>query len=348
MSARRHFASDNAAGVHPRVMEAITKANSGHAVAYGHDEWTRRAEGKFKDVFGENARVFFVFGGTAANVISLAALAKPWEAVLCAESAHIHQNECGAAERFAGVKLLPVTSRDGKILSDDVRRAMPERGDPHHVQAKVISVAQTTESGTVYSRAEMRSLADFAHGIGMFLHVDGARLSNAAAALKTGLKEAADGADILSFGGTKNGLLCGEAIVCFDAALAENLPFIRMQAGHLPSKMRFVAAQFEALLDGELWRDNASRANDMAARLARGLSSVAQVRITRPVESNAVFATFPHSWIGTLRSEYFFHVVDENLGEARLMCAFDTQEEDVDEFVALAKDLAVRAVVDIC
>jgi threonine aldolase len=337
MSAKRGFASDNNAGVHPRVMEALLRANAGHAVAYGADPWTAAAAGKFREHFGEGSEVFFVFGGTGANVTALQALTRPHEAVVCAETSHVNVDECGAPEKFTGCKLIDLKGEDGKLRPEQIEPLLRRRGDQHHVQPRVVSVSQPTELGTVYAVEELKALADFAHARGMFLHVDGARLSNAAAHLGVGLREAAAGADALSFGGAKNGLMYGEAVVFFDRRLAEGFEFTRKQAAQLPSKMRFIAAQFDALLTGDLWLANAAHANRMAQLLAREIAAVPRVRVTRPVESNAVFAAAPPEAVAEIQKEYFFYVWDEDVDEVRLMCSFDTTEEDVRGLVGVFK-----------
>src|SRR5918998_1916646 len=251
---RRGFASDNNAGVHPRVWDALRSADQGHAVAYGDDVYTERAVSLFREQFGEAAEVFFVFGGTGANVSALAAVTRPFRAVVCAESAHVNVDECGAPERFTGCKLLDLPTPDGKLRPEQVEPLLARLGDQHHVQPRVVTVSQATELGTVYTVEELSRLAAFAHGRGMLLHMDGARLANAAAHLNASLKEltAGAGVDVLSFGGTKNGMMYGEAVVFFDPALAEEFKFVRKQSAQLPSKTRFIAAQFAALLEGDL------------------------------------------------------------------------------------------------
>ncbi|HEX8720552.1 MAG TPA: low specificity L-threonine aldolase [Pyrinomonadaceae bacterium] len=336
MNIRRGFASDNNAGVHPRVLDAVRTANHGHAVAYGDDVYTETAVRLFRERFGAGAEVFFVFGGTGANVAALAALTRPHHAVVCAETAHVNVDECGAPERFAGCKLVTLPTPDGKVRPEQVAPLLARRGDQHHVQPRVVTVSQPTELGTVYTAGELARLAEFAHGEGMLLHVDGARLANAAAHLGASLKEltADAGVDVLSFGGTKNGMMYGEAVVFFDPALASDFLFVRKQCAQLPSKMRFVAAQFTALLAEDLWLETASHANRMARLLAEGLAGMPRVRITRAVESNAVFAVMPAAAAARVRERFFFYVWDEQTSEVRLMCSFDTTEEDVAELVA--------------
>jgi threonine aldolase len=335
--AHRSFASDNNASAHPEILAALSRVNDGHVVAYGDDPHTERALGKFREAFGQDSQAFFVFNGTAANVLSLKALTEPYHAVICARSAHIQNDECGAPERFLGCKLLPVATPDGKLTPKDVEANLKGIGDQHHVQPKVVSIAQTTEYGTVYSMTELRALSDCAHRHGLYLHVDGARFSNAAAALGVSLRELARGIDVLSFGGTKNGLICGESVVFFNKALAEGFLFHRKQAMQLSSKMRFISAQFEAFLTEDLWLRNARVANSMAALLASRLKGVPGVTITQEVSANAIFARVPVPVIEKLRRKYFFYVFDdtpdaEGRHEVRWMCSFDTTKEDVEAF----------------
>lgn len=341
---KRGFASDNNAGVHARVWDALRSADRGHAVAYGDDVYTETAAGLFRERFGERAEVFFVFGGTGANVSALAAITKPFQAVVCAESAHVNVDECGAPERFTGCKLVDLSTPDGKLRPEQIEPLLARLGDQHHVQPRVVSVSQPTELGTVYTVEELRGLAEFAHGRGMLLHVDGARLANAAAHLGVSLKEltADAGVDVLSFGGTKNGMMYGEAVVFFDGGLAEGFRFVRKQCAQLPSKMRFVAAQFTAMLGEDLWRETAAHANRMAQALAAELRAIPEVQITQPVESNAVFALLPREIVPRVQERFFFYVWNEQTSEVRLMCSFDTTEEDVAELVAVIRGVDSR------
>jgi threonine aldolase len=336
---RRGFASDNNAGVHARVWDALRSADHGHAVAYGRDVYTETAVRLFRERFGAGAEVFFVFGGTGANVSALAAITRPFEAVVCAETAHVNVDECGAPERFTGCKLVDLPTPDGKLRVGQIEPLLARLGDQHHVQPRVVSVSQPTELGTVYAVDELRRLAGFAHERGMLLHVDGARLANAAVHLDASLKEltAEAGVDVLSFGGTKNGMLYGEAVVFFDPSLAAGFEFVRKQCAQLPSKMRFVAAQFTALLGEDLWRESAAHANRMAQALAAGLRAIRRVRVTQPVESNAVFALLPREAVARVRERFFFYVWNEQTSEVRLMCSFDTTDEDVSELAALVR-----------
>ena len=336
---KRSFASDNNAGIHPKVLEAIAAANEGHVIAYGDDAYTARAVELFCHHFGKPIEVFFVFGGTGANVLGLKAMTEPHHAIVCAQSAHINVDECGAPEKSTGCKLIAVPTNDGKITVKHVERYLSAVGNEHHVQPRVISVSQATEMGTVYTPAELKALSRFAHKHGMLLHMDGARIANAAAALKTSLRgiTADAGVDVLSFGGAKNGMMYGEAVVFFDPALAKDFKYIRKQGTHLPSKMRFISAQFEALLSNDLWRQNAAHANRMAQILAKELEKIPQIEITQKVESNGVFARVPRKYIPQLQKRYFFYVWDEAISEVRFMTSFDTTEEDISDFVALIK-----------
>lgn len=338
---RRSFASDNNAGVHPEIMAAIAAANEGHVIAYGEDLFTRRAVAKFREHLGKDTEVYFVFGGTGANVLGLKAVTEPYHAVICAHTAHINVDECGAPEKFTGCKLLPVITGDGKLNVQQIKPLLYGIGFEHHVQPRVISISQSTEMGTVYRPREIKKLADFAHQHDMFLHVDGARLANAAVSLKLGLREITRdaGVDILSFGGAKNGMMYGEAVVFFDRRLAADFKYLRKQGTHLPSKMRFISAQFETLLSRDLWRRNAAHANRMAQVLAGELSRIPKIVITQRVESNGVFAIVPPKYVPLLQNEYFFYVWNEESSEVRFMTSFDTTEEDIRAFVSLVRKI---------
>jgi threonine aldolase len=330
------FASDNYAGALPEVLDAIAAASSGHAPAYGSDDWTARVEARFREEFGGDARTYLVFNGTGANVVGLRAITQPWDAVVCAETAHLNVDEGGAPERVGGLKLLTVATPDGKLTPELVAPRLTRFGDEHAVQPRVISITESTELGTVYTAAEIQALADLAHDQGMLLHVDGSRLSNAAAALDVPLRALTTdvGVDALSFGGTKNGLVLGEAIVLLGPGLGEGIEYLRKQSMQLASKMRFLAAQFEALLDGERWRRTAAHANAMASRLADAVAGVDGVRITQRVDANAVFAVLPPGAAEKLQERWRFYVWDESTGEVRWMCSWDTTPEEVDAFAA--------------
>jgi threonine aldolase len=338
---RRSFASDNNAGVHPKILKAVAAANDGHVVAYGDDRYTAAAVNAFRELLGKNIDVYFVFGGTGANVLGLTAVTKPYHAIICAETAHINVDECGAPEKFTGCKLLTIPTSDGKITVDQVKLFMHGIGVEHHVQPKVISISQSTEMGTVYSPPEIKALADFAHDHDLLLHVDGARIANAAVSLKAELKAiTADvGVDLLSFGGAKNGMMYGEAVVFFNRSLAPDFKYIRKQGAQLPSKLRFISSQFAALLTDNLWRRNAAQANRMARTLARELAQVPKIKITQKVQSNGVFAIVPPRFIPQLQKKYFFYVWNEEISEARFMTSFDTTADDISEFVTLVKKI---------
>ena len=334
MKPARSFASDNNAGIHPEILEAIAAVNRGHAVGYGDDPYTASAVGKFRQQFGPDSEVFIVFNGTAANCLGLKAITNSFHAVICTEAAHIYTDECGAPEKFTGCKLIPIPTTDGKLTLESVRHAYHGIGDQHHVQPKVISITQCTETGTVYRSKEVRELARFAHERKMFLHMDGARIANAAVSLGLSLREATRdlGVDVLSFGGTKNGAMGAEAVVFFNQKLAENFLYVRKQGMQLASKMRFISAQFEALFTNDLWRKNAEHSNRMAALLQKEISKIPQVKIVYPVEANGVFAQIPRQAIAKLQKRYFFYVWNEEQSVVRWMCSFDTTEEDVKQF----------------
>jgi len=336
----RSFASDNNAGVHPEILEAIARANQGHVVAYGDDPYTRSAVAKFEEHFGAGIDVFFTFNGTGANVLSLQSLNRSYHAVLCSEYAHIYTDECGAPEKHTGCKLIPLPHQDGKITLDSVRHAYHGIGDQHHVQARVISITQSTEMGTVYQPEEIRALADFAHQHEMFLHVDGARIANAVVTLGQTLRQATRdlGVDVLSFGGTKNGIMGGEAVVFFNRKLSADFLYLRKQGMQLASKMRFIAAQFEALLTNDLWRRSAEHANRMARVLEAEVRKIPQVRVVWKVEANGVFAQIPRPAIAKIKERYFFYPWIEEECIVRWMCSFDTTEEDVKEFAKVVAE----------
>ena len=338
MSARS-FASDNGAGVHPAVLAAINAANHGHACAYGNDPWTARASDALRAAFGGTAEILFTFGGTGANVVALATLTRRHDAILCADSAHILNSECAAVEHFCGGKLLPVASIDGKLSPALLAPVLgPTRG-VHQARPRVVSITQPTEWGALYSVDEMRALADFAHAHELFVHVDGARYANAAAALGLSLAalSAEVGVDVLSFGGTKNGLLGAEAVVVFDPTLALEAAYARKQATQLASKMRFIAAQFLAYLENDLWRELAGHANAMARRLAAALDNVAGLEFVCPVETNMLFPRLPRGVLEALQRDFYFYTWRDSDAVARWVTSFDTSTEDVDLFAAAVK-----------
>jgi len=332
----RDFASDNYAGAHPEVLAAIAEANGGHQVAYGEDVYTARLQEVVAAHFGPQATAYPVFNGTGANVLSLQAVLPRWGAVICADTAHIHTDENGAPERVAGLKLLTVPTPDGKLTPELVERQAWGFGDEHRAQPGVVSITQATELGTLYTPDEVRALADHAHALGLRLHLDGARIANAAAALDVPLRAFTTdaGVDVVSLGGTKNGLLFGEAVVVLDPAAATGLPYLRKMDMQLASKMRFVSAQLVAMFEGDLWLRSARHANAMAARLAAGLDSIPGADITQPTHANGVFVALPADVAARLRERWRFYDWRLETGEVRLMCSFDTQESDVDELVA--------------
>jgi threonine aldolase len=338
---KRGFASDNNAGVHPAILDAINRVNQGHVVDYGDDPYTERTISRMKGLFGEDTEIYFVFIGTAANVLGLSAATSSFHAVICPDTAHINVDECGAPEKFTGCKLLSVQTSDGKLTLEGIRQHMHGFGFEHHVQPKVVSITQSTELGTIYTIDEIKEIANYAHSNNLLLHMDGARISNAAVALDCSFYDMTGGAgvDILSFGGTKNGMMYGEAIVFFDAALGRDFKYSRKQGMQLASKMRYIAAQFEAFLENDLWQKNARHANLMAQKLHKAVSRIPGVEITRKVESNAVFARIPESIITDLQEAYFFYVWDEDTWEVRWMCSFDTTEEDIEGFVSVLQKL---------
>jgi threonine aldolase len=336
----RSFASDNNAGVHPEVLEAIARANQGHVVAYGDDPFTRSAIAKFEEHFGAGIDVFFTFNGTGANVLGLQALNRPYHAVLCSDYAHIYSDECGAPEKHTGCKLIPLPHQDGKITLESVRHAYHGIGDQHHVQARIISITQSTEMGTVYRPEEIQALARFAREHEMFLHMDGARIANDAASLGQTLRQATRdlGVDVLSFGGTKNGMMGGEAVVFFDRKLSADFLYLRKQGMQLASKMRFIAAQFEALLTNGLWQRSAEHSNRMARQLEAELRRIPQVRVVWKVDANGVFAQIPRPAVQKIKDRYFFYMWIEEECIVRWMCSFDTTEEDVKEFAKVVAE----------
>ena len=343
MKPARSFASDNNAGVHPKILAAMAAANHGHTVGYGDDPYTASAIRQFRRHFGRDIQVFFVFNGTAANVLSLAALTNSFHAVICGEAAHLYVDECGAPEKFTGCKLIPVPAENGKLTVDAVSHAYHGIGDQHHVQPLLVSITQSTEVGTVYQPEEVKALAGFAHRRRMYLHMDGARIANAAVRLGLTLRQATRdlGVDVLSFGGTKNGAMGAEAVVFFNPALARDFMYRRKQGMQLASKMRFVAAQFEALLSADLWRRNAIHANRMATLLEKRLRTIPAAKIVYRVEANGVFVQIPRRAIARLRQRYFFYVWDERPSVVRWMCSWDTTEDDVKQFAGfVSKTLA--------
>jgi threonine aldolase len=332
----RSFASDNYAGVHPAVLAALETANGGHQPSYGADVYSARLGEIFAAHFGDGCEVFPVFNGTGANVVSLQALTKRWDAVICAESAHINVDECGAPEKVAGLKLLTVPTLDGKLTPELIANRLSGLGDEHRAQPRVVSVTESTELGTCYTVDELAELCEAAHRFGLFVHMDGARIANAAAYLGVDLAAISTdvGVDVVSFGGTKNGLMLGDAVVVLNRDAVSGVKYLRKAAMQLASKMRFISVQFEALLGGDLWLSNARRANDLATRLASSVGQIPGVEITQRVEANAVFAVLPRGVTERLQTRFGFYTRNETSGEVRWMTAFDMSEDDVDAFAA--------------
>lgn len=342
MTTRPSFSSDNHFGAHPAVLAAMASVNEGPETAYGRDGVTEQAVAGIRRLFGQDAGVFFVFNGTAANVLGLQALVRPWEAVICAEGAHIAVDECGAPEHFAVAKLLTVDAPDGKVTLRAVLDQLRRVGDQHAVQPRVVSISQTTEYGTVYSLDELRELSAIIRAHGLRFHMDGARLANAAAALECSLRALTTdvGVDVLTFGGTKNGAVGAEAVVLLDPSLASDFPYIRKQGMQLASKMRFLSAQFLALLEDDRYLDSARHANAMAQRLAMGVSDIPAVQLTQLVQANGIFAVLPPALRVALQAEFRFELWDETKDEVRWMTSWATTEAQVDHFVMRIRQLA--------
>ena len=339
----RGFASDNYAGIHPEVLAAIARVNDGHAVAYGDDDETARLGDLVREHFGAQAQVFPVFNGTGANVVALQSICRPWEAVICAETAHVNVDEGGAPEKVAGLKLWTTPTVDGLLTIEAIDRHAVRFGDVHRSQQAVVTVTQSSELGTAYSLDHLRALVEHVHSLGMKVHLDGARIANATASLGVTLRQATTdlGIDILSFGGTKNGAMGAEAVIVLEPSLAYAVPFLRKSSMQLASKMRFISAQLSALLTDDLWHRNASHANGMAQRLLEGVRAIPGVTIARRVDANAVFAILPRDVTARLQEHYRFYEWDEATGEVRWMCSWDTTADDVDGFVAaIAREMA--------
>ncbi len=338
---KRGFASDNNSGIHPEILSAIYAANEGHVVGYGGDTITEMAIQRFKQEFGEQTDVYFVFNGTGANVLSLSTLTHSFNSVICAETAHIQVDECGAPEKFTGCKLLPVEVIKGKITPKGISKYLHGFDFEHHSQPKIISISQVTELGTVYSVDEIKAITTLAHEYGLFVHMDGARLANAAVALGLSFREFTvdAGIDVLSFGGTKNGMMLGEAVLFFNPELSKNSKYIRKQSMQLFSKMRFVSSQFLAYFSNDLWKRNATHSNKMAKLLEQEVMKIPAIKLTQEVEANGVFAVVPPEIIPLLQEKYFFYIWDEHRSEVRWMTSFDTEEEDIYNFTTLIKSL---------
>lgn len=329
------FASDNNSGVCAEVMEALMAANHGYEVGYGADPYTTRAITRFREYFGGDTEVYFTFNGTGANVLGLACLTHSYDAVLCTEAAHINEDECAAPEKFTGCKLWDFFAADAKLNPDMLRYTLPNQGDEHRVQPRVISLTQATEFGTLYSVDEIAALADFAHANGMYVHMDGARIANAAVSLGIDFRRFTRdaGVDVVSFGGTKNGLMYGEAVLFFNAELARRAKFYRKQGMQLASKMRYISAQFLAYLENDVWKRNATQANAMAQRLAAGIAPLTGAKLYHPVQANGVFVQLPDAVIEALRKDHFFYIFDEKNHVARFMCSYSTPESEVERLL---------------
>ncbi|MEO5599888.1 MAG: low specificity L-threonine aldolase [Cyclobacteriaceae bacterium] len=342
---KKTFASDNYSGVHPAIMEALIQANNGHAASYGADQFTESCIEKFKEYFGSDIEVYLVYNGTGANVLGLQTITQSFHSILCAELAHINVDESTAPEKHLGCKLVSVSAPDGKMTPDQIELKIQRIDDQHHPQAKVISVSQSTEYATVYSIDELKAIGALAKKHQLFFHMDGSRISNAAVSLNTDFAAFTRdvGVDVLSFGGTKNGMMFGEAIIVFNPELSRNLKYFRKQGMQLHSKMRFIGAQFTALLTDNLWKKSATHANTMAKLLEKELRQISELKVTQSVDANGVFAIFPQKIIPALQEEYFFYVWNERTSEVRLMCSFDTTENEIRNFVKKLKSLLTSA-----
>ncbi len=339
---KKGFGSDNHCAAHPLIMEALVQSNRGHLPSYGTDELCEQAYEMFRQHFGPQTKTYFVFNGSAANTLSLRAMTQSFHSVYCSEASHIYNDECAAPEMIGHCKLIPLTAPHGKVTISEIEKQYVRLGDQHASQPRVISITQPTELGTVYTIQEIKTLCDYAHSKGLLVHMDGARLPNAAIGLNATFKEMTTdlGVDVVSFGGTKNGLVFGEAILFLNAKLSENFQYIRKQCLQLPSKSRFVAAQFLALLNGDLWRTNAEHVLKMARVMRDELLRIPKVEITQLVESNAVFAKIPRDVIKSLRDQYFFYVWDQHTFECRLMMSFDTTVDEIRDFAAIIQRMS--------
>lgn len=341
---KRGFASDNNSGIHPAVLKAIEDANPGHMAGYGNDPFTEKAVNIFKEQFGKETEVFFVFSGTGANVLGLSAITLSFNSIICADTSHIEEDECGAPEKYTGCKLLTTKHINGKLTVNTAGHHLKGFDFEHHSQPKVISISQATELGTVYRPEEIKKLADLAHSNNMYLHMDGARIANAAVFLNMDFKSFTKdcGVDVLSFGGTKNGMMMGEAVLIFDPELAVNTKYFRKQCMQLYSKMRYVGAQFIAYFENDLWKEAAIHSNNMAKLLAAKISKIPQITITQPVEANGVFAKVPKKIIKPLQDHFSFYIWNERESEVRWMTSFDTSKTEIFEFVELIKTLIIN------
>jgi threonine aldolase len=334
---KRGFASDNNAGVHPDILRELSAVNNGHVIGYGADIYTDRALDLFRDHFGSDTTTYFVFTGTAANVLGLSAVTRSWNSVIAASTAHIEQDECGAPEKFLGCKVLTVDTPDGKLTCQLIERHLHGFDFEHHSQPKIVSITQSTEMGTVYKPSEIREIGDFIHSKGLLLHMDGARISNAAVSLDLSFRDFTTdaGVDILSFGGTKNGMMFGEAICFLKPGLAGEFKYLRKQGMQLASKMRYISAQYIAYFRDDLWQQCASHANSMARLMAERIEGINGIHITQKVESNGIFVTIPVKVAERMQQHYFFYPWNERISEYRLMTSWDTGKEDIEGFVTL-------------
>ena len=333
------LASENYAGIHPAILDAIIQCNSGHQRSYGNDDYSDKARAIIKEHFGNEAEVHFVLNGTGANVFALSTMTRSYNAILCSDMAHVFVSESTAVEAFTGCRLLLVKTKDGKIIPQELEEAITRVGDIHFPQAKVLTITQPTEYGTVYTLEEMKELVAIARNNNLYVHIDGARLFNAAVALQCSLKEVAAGADAVSLGGTKAGMMIGEAVIFLNKDLYNESGYLLKRSMQLASKMRFISCQFEAMLSNDLWKKIATHTNTMAKLLANGLQQFEEIRLTQPVDTNAVFATMPPAWYKALQAVMLFYVWDEAINEARMMCSFDVQEEDIKAFIDAVRSL---------
>lgn len=340
---KKGFGSDNHSGIHPRILQFIQELNSGHAHSYGMDEVSELCVKEFQNQFGNDWDVHFVFNGTAANVLALMALLKPYETVICSDQAHIYRDECSAPERHLGCKVVPIASENGKIKPESMESYVrTRRGDQHWAQPRVVSLTQPTEVGTVYSLNELKDIVDWAHDQGLLVHMDGARLANAAVYLKCNFKELTQGIDAVSLGGTKNGLWGAEAVLLNGHHRRKDFKYLRKQTLQLPSKMRFLSGQFLAYFQEGLWEEIATHSLKMAQYMKNSINSIDEIKLTYPVQSNALFPTLPQTWVKPLREHSFFYVWDETQWMMRWMTSFDTQITDIDSFVRKIKELSTR------
>ena len=329
------FASDNHSGVHPDIIKAIIAVNDDYTNAYGNDEYTKNAIKKFKEHFGNNIDVFFVYNGTAANILGLKTITDSFNSIICAETAHLNVHECCGPENFIGCKLITIPTTDGKLTIDKIKPHLIGFNNPHRAQPKIISITQPTELGTVYTIEEIKRITDLAHKNNMLVHMDGARLCNASAFLNIKMNEITGniGVDLLSFGGTKNGMMFGDAVIFFNKYLSNNFDFIRKQGMQLASKMRYISAQFEAYLSNNLWLKNAKHSNEMTQILYNEIKKIPKIRISQKVETNTIIAIIQKKLIPILKQKYFFHIINEKTSEIRWMCSYKTTNEEILRFI---------------